>query len=215
MDLIHRVESGGKKSNVAAAFGIPRSILSTILKNKSAIAEKFYERPNTENKRIQKPAYDKVEGTLYQWFLDVHARNLPVFSRTLQQKAGDFAVVLGVEDFTSGTGWLQRFKDRYGIVEKAVAGEGVAIYLNSMNKWVPEKWPEFTARYKPSDIFNTDETALFWQLLPSTTLAHRNEKCHGGKLNKVRITILLATNLDCSPKLRPLVTIKYKSPLFL
>lgn len=133
----------------------------------------------------------------------------------LQQKEKDFAFILGVQDFTAGTGWLQRFKDRYKIVGKAVAGEGAAVDMDSVNKWISEKWPDVTARYKPSDIFNTDETALFWQLLPSRTLALRNEKCHGGKLNKVRITILLTTNLDGSSKLSPLVIGKFHSPLCL
>lgn len=198
VDVIHRVESGEKKSNVPAAFGIPRSTLSTILKNRSSIVEKACERPNSDNKRIRKPAYDEVEKTLYQWFLDIRARNLPVSSPMLQQKAKDLAVVLGVEDFTAGTGWLQRFKDRYGIVGKVVAGEGATVDMDIVSKWVSEKWPDITSRYNPSDIFNTDETALFWQLLLSRTLVHRNDKCHGGNHNKVRITILLATNLDAS-----------------
>ncbi|KAH9374877.1 hypothetical protein HPB48_014681 [Haemaphysalis longicornis] len=77
--------------------------------------------------------------------------------------------------------------------------------MDIVSKWVSEKWPDITARYNPSDIFNTDETALLWQLLPSRTLAHRNEKCHGCKHNKLRITILLATNMDGSSKFRPLV----------
>lgn len=76
VDLIHWVEIGGKKWNVAAAFGIPRSTLSTILKNKSAIAEKAREKSNSENKRIQKPTYGEVEKTLHQWFLHIRAPNL-------------------------------------------------------------------------------------------------------------------------------------------
>lgn len=32
--------------------------------------------------------------------------------------------------------------------------------MDSMNKWGAEKWLDVTARYKPSDIFKTDETTV-------------------------------------------------------
>ncbi|XP_040078498.1 tigger transposable element-derived protein 4-like [Ixodes scapularis] len=107
-----------KKSDVAATFKITRSTLSTILKNKSTIKNQAHERPNADSKRIRKPAYDAVEKTLYQWFLDIRAQNLPVSVPMLQSKARDYAFVMGVEDFTGGTGWLQRFKTATRLWEK-------------------------------------------------------------------------------------------------
>lgn len=215
VDIIRRVERGEKKSDVAATFKIARSTLSTILKNKATIKNQARERPNADSKRIRKPAYDAVEKALYQWFLDIRARNLPVSGPMLQSKAKDFAFVLGVEGFTGGTGWLQRFKDRYSIVGKVVAGERCSVDTEGVKKWIDDNWPAIIEKYKPCDIFNTDETALFWQLLPSRTLALRNEDCHGGKLSKVRVTILLTANMDGSSKLRPLVIGKFKSPICL
>lgn len=37
LEAIQRVENGEKKSSVAEAFGIPRSTLSTLLKNKGGL----------------------------------------------------------------------------------------------------------------------------------------------------------------------------------
>ncbi|KAG0445104.1 hypothetical protein HPB47_023055, partial [Ixodes persulcatus] len=96
VDIIRRVERGEKKSDVAATFKIARSTLSTILKNKSTIKNQARERPNADSKRIRKPAYDEVEKALYQWFLDIRARNLPVSGSMLQSKARNFAFVLKV-----------------------------------------------------------------------------------------------------------------------
>lgn len=81
--------------------------------------------------------------------------------------------------------------------------------------WVSDNWPAIMEKYKPCNIYNTDKTALFRQLLLGRTLALRNENCHGGKLNKARVTILLTTNIDGSFKLRPLVIGKFKSPICL
>ncbi|XP_042147493.1 tigger transposable element-derived protein 6-like [Ixodes scapularis] len=175
VEIIRRVERGEKKSEVAASFKIARSTLSTILKNKPAILQKPRDRPNADGKRIRAPAFDRVEKALYAWFLDIRARNLPVSGPMLQQKAKDFAFLLDVQDFSGGSGWLQRFKERYDIVGKVVAGESRAVDNESVKKWIAENCPAITEQYRPCDIYNTDETALFWQLLPSRTLARQDQ----------------------------------------
>lgn len=127
-----------KKLN-AAVNGIPRSTLSTVLKSKPALVEKAYERLNSNNKCIWKPTYNKVEKTLHEWFVGVRARYPLVFNLMLQQKAKDFAFILGLEDFTPRMGWLHQFEDCYRIVGKAVAGEGAAVHMDSVNQWVAGK----------------------------------------------------------------------------
>lgn len=50
-------------------------------------------------------------------------------------------------------------------------------------------------------------------MLQSWTLALKNEKSHGSKLNKAYVTILLTANMGGSSKLCPLVIGKFKSPI--
>ena len=38
--------------------------------------------------------------------------------------------------------------------------------------------------YKACDIFNAEETGLFYKLMPNKTLQLKGEKCHGGKKSK-------------------------------
>jgi len=59
--------------------------------------------------------------------------------------------------------------------------------------------------YEPHNVFNADETALFYKCLPDRTMTFKNEKCHGGKHSKERVTILLATNMSGTEKLKPLI----------
>ena len=68
------------------------------------------------------------------------------------------------------------------------------------------------ARYNSRDVFNVDETGLFWRLLPDKTLAFKHEKCHGGKKSKERITAMVCTNMDGSEKWPLLVIGKFKNP---
>lgn len=213
LEIINRVERGEKKSVVAAAHKIPRSTLSTILKNKAEIRAKADKRPDARGaRRVRTAVFEDVEAAVYKWFVDVRSRNIPVSGPMIERKAKDMAFLLGREDFRGGSGWLQRFKERHQIVGRAVTGESRAVDSESVSKWVQENWPDITARYQPPDIFNADETALFWQMLPNKTLACRDDKSHGGKINKARVSVLLATNADGSQKLRPLVIGKSKSP---
>lgn len=144
--------------------------------------------------------------------LETRAKNIPVDGPMLMEKAKCFATALGVDDFTGGTGWQQRFKNRYGIVGKTVSGESGATSSSVTEKWLSEEWPDICDSFSPSEIYNADETALFWQMLPNKTLHLKGSECHGGKMSKVRVSILLAVNMDGSSKLRPFVIGKSRSP---
>jgi hypothetical protein len=60
-------------------------------------------------------------------------------------------------------------------------------------------------------VYNADETALFYKLMPNNTLAFKGERCTDGKNSKERITILLCTTSTGTDKLLPLVIGKYRS----
>ena len=55
--------------------------------------------------------------------------------------------------------------------------------------------PQLLRQYKPENIYNADETGLFWRLTPQKSLVFKNEKCFGGKKAKERITVLCAANM--------------------
>nr|XP_050031725.1 tigger transposable element-derived protein 6-like [Dermacentor andersoni] len=130
----------------------------------------------------------------------------------LMEKAKWFAVVFGEESFTGGTGSQQRFKSRYSIVGNTLSGESEATSTSHIEKWLSEEWPTIPDSFSPSQIFNADERALFWQMLPNKSLHLKSTACHGGKNRKVRVSILLAANMDGSCKLRPFVIGKSRSP---
>ena len=59
--------------------------------------------------------------------------------------------------------------------------------------------------YSPADIYNADETAFFYKLMPNKTLEFKGNKCFGGKSSKERITALLCTNSTGMDKLKPFI----------
>lgn len=50
--------------------------------------------------------------------------------------------------------------------------------------------------YQPEDVYNCDETGLFFRALPDKTLALKTEKCSGGKLSKERLTVLHCVSMS-------------------
>lgn len=65
-DIIRRVEAGEKKWSVAEAFSIPRSTLSTILRNKADVKAKAAQSCRSQACQVRVPAYDNVEKVLYR-----------------------------------------------------------------------------------------------------------------------------------------------------
>ena len=72
------------------------------------------------------------------------------------------------------------------------------------------KLQEELAAYNPDDIFNCDETALFFRMLPNQTLA--TKAVRGQKMDKERVTVLLGCNATGTEKLKPFVIGKSTRP---
>ena len=60
------------------------------------------------------------------------------------------------------------------------------------------------------DVYNADETGLYWKLEPHKSLA--NGPLTGLKKSKDRITVMLACNVIGTHKLPPVFIYKYKNP---
>ncbi|KAM7296881.1 tigger transposable element-derived protein 6-like, partial [Ixodes scapularis] len=66
--------------------------------------------------------------------------------------------------------------------------------------------------YTPRDIFNADETALFFKLLPDKTITYKGENCGGGERSKKRVIVLVVANMTGTEKLTLLVIGKSMKP---
>ena len=80
-----------------------------------------------------------------------------------------------------------------------------------------ETWKETVllptlARYSPNDIYNGDETALFYKSLPHRTYCFDSDKPAGSVKRKDRLTLLIITNMDGSDHRKLSVIGKSKTP---
>lgn len=204
------------KTEIASGLGIAYTSLCTVISKRNAILDEFLKlgAKSTKRSRQQEGRYVDLEKALFIWFQQKRAAGLPISGDMLKAKAIDLAktTMSITADFKASSGWLQGFKDRHGITGRNICGESKAVNDVTVQHWNKEVLPGIIRDYQSQNIYNCDETGLFYNLLPSKTLAEKGDSCHGGKKSKIRVTVLLTTNADGSDKLPPLVIGKSKNP---
>ena len=93
----------------------------------------------------------------------------------------------GLKEPKWSSGWLEGFKKRHRIKKYKQSGESASADISGSEKEI-ERLREVINSYASDDVYNTDETGLFWLELPDNTLATKAQS--GGKKVKNRITIL-------------------------
>ncbi|ELU05436.1 hypothetical protein CAPTEDRAFT_46694, partial [Capitella teleta] len=146
------------------------------------------------------------------WFKAARTKNIPLSGPILCAKASKLAADLGHEKFEASNGWLSRFKDRHQIVFRVISGESANVNQESVDTWHSNLQAEILMNHSPENIFNADETGLFFQALPSKSLVIKGDSCSGGKESKNRLTVLVCANMTGTTKLPLLVIGKSAKP---
>ncbi|KAJ6636929.1 Tigger transposable element-derived protein 4 [Pseudolycoriella hygida] len=94
---------------------------------------------------------------------------------------------------------------------KIMSGESTDVDKEAVNDWY-KQLPNILKDFEPDDIFNMDETGLFFKCLPNKTLADRKEKCYGWKNSKLRLSVLVGANNSGTEKLKLLIIGKFRRP---
>ena len=103
---------------------------------------------------------------------------MPVSGPYIQQKALELAERYDQANFKASNGWLQRFKERHNISSAVISGVKGCVDNIVVDDW-KERLPDLISGYKPGDIYNMDETGLFYRALPDRTLAVKGQECTG------------------------------------
>lgn len=131
----------------------------------------------------------------------------------------ELAPKFGASGFKASNGRLDNFLDRHGIDSAKLHGEGGSADPANVEKAqtaLPELLGELAEQgYTEDDIYNVDETGLFYRADPTRTYILRTEdrkNLRGGKRAKERITVILCTNASGTHKLKPLIINKSAVP---
>lgn len=181
---------------VAEKFNIGKTQVSDILKNKVYLSQTFVEQGSEKSKRkFPKSDGEIIDIVIFQWYLHARINKLPISGPVLKEKALELASKVGLNDFKASNGWLQKFKDRHQISYKNIYADPALLKDCVIREWL-NNVKELIKGYNERDIFNCDETGLFYRILPENTMSFINETCSDGNLSKERLTIMLCANMN-------------------
>ena len=121
---------------LADHFEIGKTQIQAILKNKEAIIDVYAsnETPN-HAKRKRSSKYSDLTQAVWDWYTMCRNSNILVSGSMLQEEATLIAEKLEISDFVASNGWLEKFKQKYSICNKTVAGEAGDLSKETMESW--------------------------------------------------------------------------------
>jgi hypothetical protein len=193
-----------------------QSQISKILSTDYAYLDNDNRKPTALGaKRTYNVDWPELEGGLFEWQQRMQKKKAVINGDTIKAQASKLWNLLPqFEDLPEpkwSNGWLDGFKKRYKIKEFVQHGEGSSaevLTLQAIQQMTELRL--LCSQYCDQDIFNMDETGLFWKLTPNRTLA--TEARSGGKKSKDRVTLALTVNGDGSVKLEPWIIGKSQNP---
>jgi len=192
-------------------FKIAESTIVSIKHNKKhllALAESNF---NPKMKRMRLTDHgQELDKRLLEWFSQKTALGLAVSGPLLKEKALVIANDLNYTTFKASNGWLDSWKRRHCIKARSFQGESRDMDQQIVSSWIASL-PHIIAGYEMKDIFNCDETGLFFRSMPDRSLVQKGTACKGGKIQKDRMSILLTCSAT-GEKLLPMVINKSRMP---
>ncbi|CAF1597859.1 unnamed protein product [Rotaria magnacalcarata] len=194
----NRNGNGLSQRTLAVKYNISLGSVSNVLKCKAEYLDDYGANQNHNVKRKIIHVNSRELGEkVYEWFVQQRSKNIPISGPILQEKAREVAESLG--------GKMGSFKASND------CGESLSVDITIVDDWV-QRIPKIIDDYDPKDIFNCDETGLFFKFMPDKSLTLNRDQCKGGKKSKERYTILFCVNSTGEEKLKPLVIAKSLKP---
>lgn len=218
IEVLKCIDKGDSVQSVLRDFGISKSTFYDIKKSRSAITNfslnrDFDSASEIKRKRMTPAKTSDIDEAVWTWYKQQRAAGVPIRGIELQTAAERFATRFQNQDFKASTGWLFRFRNRHGIANRSICGEllsadheAVQPYKDKLQKIINDN------ELEPWQIYNADETGLFWKAMPKNTQSSKKEThTPGHKINKMRLSALLCANSDGTHKLKSVVG-KSKNP---
>ena len=136
---------------------------------------------STKKRNLRDESSQQLDEKVYEWFVTQRSKNIPISGPLLQERARQISLQLGgasAGTFKGSNGWLQKFRTRHGIKHRAICGESATVDPATVDDW-KARLPLIIDKYAPEDVYNADETGLFFKALPDGSLVMANETCEG------------------------------------
>ena len=165
------MNSGLSNIKIASQFGCGCTQVANILLNKTAILEAYTNGANAETKYLQPRncMYPDIDTKVWEFYCEARSKNMPVNGGLWKAEALAITKDFNYKDFSASNGWLDSFSTRHQLRYGTLHGESTGVDSTVCNKW-KEQLPRLCAGYKMEDIYNVDETGIFFGLFQTNHL---------------------------------------------
>ncbi|GFV63522.1 tigger transposable element-derived protein 1 [Trichonephila clavipes] len=226
--ILDRLGKGEGSTAIGKHFNLGESTVRAIKKNEAAIRKSVISGTKLSTKfasYIRDVLLERTERAIVIWIEEQVQRRIPVSGYLIQEKALQFyksmkqsepstSTSQAGKEFSASKGWLTRFLKRNALHNIKITGEST-----TADEGAAKIFPEELAKiiedgdYSADQVFNADETGLYWKKMPNRTYIAKEEKTASGhKASKDRVTLLLCSNASGDRMLKPLLINKSLRP---
>ena len=161
--VIEAVNGGLSHPTVTSKFGMGRTQINNIIADQENIQKMYNDDSNAHTKYLShhQLQYPEIDEECWKFFCKVHSKNIPVNGPMLLAEANEIALKHNYDKFTASNGWLQHFSTHHLIKFANLHDEFTDVSDEAVQQW-KEKLPKICAGYHPRDIFNCNETGVFF-----------------------------------------------------
>ncbi|KAG7177538.1 Tigger transposable element-derived protein 7-like 7 [Homarus americanus] len=207
LELIRKLEAGASVARVCDEFGVKKQTVSDIRKAKdklTAFSLKYNVDATSKSssagarKHMRVAKDTNLEEAVTKWLVQQRSCGNVVRGVEIQAAAVKLASHMGIENFEACDGWLWRFRNRHGMCNNITHGEAgsaptedIEPFRDRLNDLIKSEGLLI------SQVYNVDESGLYWRSLPRNTQAFKNEASSPGrKVSKERFSALCCANAD-------------------
>lgn len=218
--ILEMIDAGNSYKEITKTTGVKSSAICSIKRRREKIEGYIHSDENgdfSSRKRLKPASHPNVDRTLYLWFLQQRSAHVPVSNQVLREQGKVFHEKLCSDEscsFVASDGWVLGFKKRRGLRNLKITGEKLSANDDAVGPFKLKLFEQINEMGLSLDqIYNADETALYWRMLPSKTVVHKLEKsAPGRKISKERITVTGCCNVTGTHKLPLQIIGKSKNP---
>ncbi|XP_077476956.1 GPI alpha-1,2-mannosyltransferase 3 isoform X1 [Stigmatopora argus] len=224
-EIIEKYERGVRVVDLARLYDRNTSTICSILKQKESIKAITPAVGVKIISRLRTSVHENMERLLLAWLMEKQLNRCPltegaicekarsIYTDLLRQTPGSSTGGAVPEDsFKASRGWFDNFRRRIsfpsdvGMVPAGGLDDGED-YRRSFSQAVA------AGDYVPQQVFNCDETGLFWKRMPRRTFITTEElRTPGYKPMKDRLTLALCANASGDCKIKPLLVYHSENP---
>ncbi|XP_012515156.1 PREDICTED: jerky protein-like [Propithecus coquereli] len=182
VELLQKLDGGVSVKCLTEEYGVGTTTVYDLKKQKDKLLKFYSDSDNQElmknRKTLHRAKNEDLDHVLIEWIQQQRNKDIPLTGLLVMNQARIYHEELNIEgECEYSEGWLQKFKKHHGIKYLKICGEKTSANHELLENYIDEFAKIISnENLSPEQIYNADETALYWCYLPRKTLTMGDER---------------------------------------